>query len=75
MCPTIEWQFTPWMRFTFLHDKALEWAKAKVHVCSGSVLCLGRMQGHPEAKGKWKDQLQYFQESNGYRELFAQKQG
>ena len=60
---TTEWQFTRWMRFTLLHDKALKWAKAKVHVYS--VLFLGRMYGHPEAKEKVKDRLPYFQESRG----------
>ena len=47
------------------------WAKAKLRVQSDSVLCLGRMHGHPEAKEKWKYQLQYFQQSNGYREIFG----
>ena len=39
---TIEWQVTPWMRSTLLHDKALKLAKGN------SVLCLGRMHGHPQ---------------------------
>ena len=42
---------------TLLHDKVIKWAEAKVHVYSDSVLCLGRMQGHPEAKEMWKAQL------------------
>ena len=37
---TIEWTFSPWMRSTLQHDKDTEWAKAKVHVHSDSVLCL-----------------------------------
>ena len=65
---TIEGQFTLWMRSTLAHDIALKWAKAKAHVYSDSVLCLGRMHGHPEAKGKLKGQLQYFQESNEHKE-------
>ena len=60
------------MRSTLLRDKALEWAKAKVHVYSDSVLCLGKMNGFSESKEKWKDQLQYnFQDSKEYRELFG----
>ena len=58
-----------WMAFysldeisSLLYDKALKWAKAKVHVNSDSVLCQGMLHGHSEAKDKWKDQLQYFQE-------------
>ena len=58
---TIEWQFTP-----VLHYKVLKWANAKVHVYLDSVLCLGRMHGHLQAKEKWKDQLQCFQGSNEY---------
>ena len=38
---TIGWEFTPWMRFTWLHDK-VKWTEAKVHVYSDSVLCLER---------------------------------
>ena len=68
---TIEWQFAPWMRSTLLHDKVIKLSKAKVHVYSDSVVCLGRMHGHPAAKKKWQDQLRYFQESNEYRELFG----
>ena len=29
------------------------------------------MQEHSEANEKWKNQLQYFQQSNGYKELFG----
>ena len=39
-----------------LHDKAIKWAKAKVRVYSGSVLCLGKMYEQPEANARWKDQ-------------------
>ena len=57
------------MRATKTHDKVIKWAKAKVHVCSDSVLCLGKMQEHSEANKQLKDQLQYLQRSNGYQEL------
>ena len=46
-------------------------SKAKVHVNSDTVLFLGQMQEHSEAKEKWQDQLQYFRHSNGYKELFG----
>ena len=64
-CRSWSWSriFTPWMRSTLLHDKVIKWAKAKVHVYSDPVLCLGKMQEHAEAKEKWQDQLQYFQQS------------
>ena len=66
---TIEWTFTPWMRFTLLHDTVVKWAKAKVHVHSDSVLCLGEIYEHTEANAKWKDQLHYFQPSNEFKDL------
>ena len=59
----IERTFSPCMRSTLLHDKITMWAKAKVHVCSDSVLCLGKMHEHSEAHTKWRDQLQYSQQS------------
>ena len=42
---------------------------AKVHVCSDSVLCHGRMSHPSEANIKWKEQFQYFQQSNEYAEF------
>ena len=68
---TIEWIFSSSVRSTFLHDKVIKWTKAKVHVYSTSVLCLGKMQGQTEANVKWKGQLQDFRQSNGYRESFG----
>ena len=63
MFPRLNGPFYPWMRFNLLHDQAIKWAKSKVHVYSDSVLCLG--------KCRWKDQLQDFQQSHSYRELFG----
>ena len=54
---------------TLCHDQAIRWAKAKVHVSSDSVLCLGRISHPSEAKNKWKEQIQYFQQSNEYAEM------
>ena len=66
---SIEWTFTPWMKSTLLHDKVIKCGKAKVHVYSDSVLCLGKIYWHTEAHVKWKDQLQDFPQSNEYREF------
>ena len=55
---TIEWIFGPWMRSTLCHDQAIKWATAKVHVCTASVSCLGKMHEHTEANAKWTSQLQ-----------------
>ena len=54
-----------------LHDKVIKLSKAEVHIYSDSVLCLGNMHRHPDAMVKWEEQLQYFQNSNEYRELFG----
>ena len=67
----IKWKFTPWMRSTLLHDKVIKLSKAKIHVYSDSVLCLGKMHRHPEAVVKRKEQLQCFQNSNEHKELFG----
>ena len=36
------YDFSPWMRMTLCHDLAIRWAKAKIHVYSDSVWCLGK---------------------------------
>ena len=46
---TIEWQVTPWMRSTLPHDIV---TRAKVHVYSDAVFCLGKMFSHPESVEK-----------------------
>ena len=51
------------------HDQVIRWAKAQVHVCSVSVMCHQRIS-HPSAANiKWKEQIQYFQQSNEYAEF------
>ena len=55
---TIEWHVTPWMRSTFLHYRVIKLSKAKVHVWSGSLLCLGKMH-----QQKWKEHPESFQNS------------
>ena len=44
----------PWTRTTLLHDRAIKLSKAKVHVCSGSVLCLGKIHEHVQSIRHWK---------------------
>ena len=66
---TMTYDFFPWMRMTLCHDQEIKWRKAKVHVFSDSVLCLGRICHPSEANIKWKEQIQYFQQSNEYAEL------
>ena len=59
------------MRSTLIHDKVIKWAKAKVFVYSGSVLCLGKMHDHSEANAKWRDQLEDLRQSNAYRDSYG----
>ena len=54
---------------TQCRDQAIRWAKAKVHVCSDSVLCLGRVSHLSEANIQWQEQIQYFQQSDEYAEV------
>ena len=60
-----------WMRSTLLHDRAIKLSKAKVHVYSDSVLCLGKMQGYVAAMDKWKEQNEWFFGSEHHQELHA----
>ena len=60
---------SPWMRATLCHDQVIKWAKAKVHVHSDSVLCLGKLHSHSEANEKRKDQISAFQQDKEYAEL------
>ena len=43
--------------------------KAKAHVYSHSVLCLGKLRRLSEAISRWMEQIQRFQQSNEYDEL------
>ena len=45
----IGWHTHPWQRTTLLTDKAVQLSTAKVYVFSDSVLCLGKMNPHPES--------------------------
>ena len=47
---TMMYDFSPWMRMTRCHDQAIKRAKAKVHVYSYSVLCLGRTRSKHQVK-------------------------
>ena len=66
---TIEWNFTPWMRTTLLHDGAIKLSKAEVHVYSDSVLCLGKNHEHPHSIEHKPRNIEWFMRSREYREL------
>ena len=53
-------------RSTLSHDQVIKWTKAKVSVCSDSVLCLGKMSDHSEANQKREGQVAEFRMSTSY---------
>ena len=56
---TIEWHVTPERRYTLLHDRAIKMSKAKAHICSDYVLCLGKMHEHLAAMEKLKEHIEW----------------
>ena len=58
-------------RSTFSHDQVITWTKAKIHVYSDSVLCLGKLSDHSEANRRWENQVNDVQQSSSYRELLG----
>ena len=50
---SIESASPSWTRSTLSHDQVIRWTKAKVHVYSDSVLCVGKMYEHKEANRRW----------------------
>ena len=54
---TIEWNTSPWMRTTLLHDRAIKLSNAKVHVYSDSLLCLWKIHECPYSIRHWTDKI------------------
>ena len=52
----IDSQDSRWISTSLLHNRAHQYATAKVYVFSDSVLCLGRMGVHPSQP--WKNKIQ-----------------
>ena len=65
----IDWTAPSWTRSTLTDDQVITWTKAKVHVCSDSTICLGKMHEHSEANQRWKNQVGEFRQSNSWREF------
>ena len=51
----IDWTAPSQTKSTLPHGQVITWTKARVHVFSDSVLCLGKVRGHPEANQRWKN--------------------
>ena len=56
-----------WISTSLLHNRAHQYATAKVYVFSDSVLCLGRMGDDPV--GSWKNKIQWYSDTNYFSEL------
>ena len=54
-----------------LHDRVIKLSKARVHVCSDSVLYLGKMHPHPAAMERWREQLENDLGSEHQKEFFG----
>ena len=59
----------PRTRTTFVHARAVKLSKAKVHVYSGSVLCLGKKHEHPQSIEHWKGKVECLTKKRENREL------
>ena len=63
----IDFQDKRWVSTSFLHSRAHQYATAKVHVFSDSVLCLGKMGDDPVES--WKSKIQWCSDNNYFSEL------
>ena len=59
----MDWDILLWQRTTLLSDRGVQLSTAKVYVFSDSVLCLGKIQQHPEAVDAWNQKIQWFTNS------------
>ena len=67
----IECASPSWTRSSLAQDQAIMWSKAKVRVCSDSVLWLGKMTDPADANRRWEGQMEEFQQTDSHRELFG----
>ena len=55
---TIHWEKHSWKYLSLIGDeRIINLQRAKVHVFSDSVLCLGKIHQHPKANESWKDTI------------------
>ena len=66
---TVEWNTIPWMRTTLLQDGTVKLSKAKVHVYSDSVDCLGKIRAYRQSIETWEQKIEWFMKSREYLEL------
>ena len=64
---TNDWQQSMWRETTLLTDRAVQFAIAKTHVFSDSVLCLGGISDEPVKA--WKNKIKWYLETSNLKEL------
>ena len=66
----MSWGNSTWVKLSLVNgEEVIKLMKAKVHVFSHSVLCVGKMREHPESDQEWETRLSWFKSTKQYREL------
>ena len=66
---TIHWEKHSWKYLSLIGDETTNnLQRAKVYVCSDSVLCLGRVHQRPKSNESWKDRTGWITTSQSYRD-------
>ena len=67
---TIGWEKHSWKYLSLIGDeRIINLQRAKVHVFSDSVLCLGRIHQNPESNESWKNRIKWITSSQSYRDF------
>ena len=66
---TIGWENHSWKYLSLIGDeRIINLQRTKVYVFSDSVLCLGKIQQHPNANESWKNRIEWITTSQSYRD-------
>ena len=67
---TIGWEKHSWKYLSLIDDeRIINLQRAKVHVFSDSVLCLGKIQEKPDANEAWEKRIEWITTSQSYRDF------
>ena len=63
----IHWEKHSWKHLSLIGDETvINLQRAKVHVFSDSVLCLGRVLQHPDSNEAWKERIGWIITNQSY---------
>ena len=66
------WEKYSWTRLSLIGDETvINLQRAKVHVFSDSVLCLGKVHQHPESNEAWQKKIEWIITEKSYRETMT----